>query len=463
MANKSDNSGCGCGTIVFYFIVQCVAWALIVDNVGPGWGSGLLAVVSIPVLLYIFWKLFAKGDEFEEWGSGSGNWSQYKTTGPEAERCPDCPYFLVEQDDHFRCECCEKNFTIEQLNWKAEDKVDYRNFEGKDKTFNVLWDSVIPKNDRFSVRVGPTFKRISLKRENILPDKMIRYRNFRGEEKEFQVLACSMRPSGAHFNVWVAPTFIRIALHKDRILEQGELKGMPSPPAEKEVIEAQPVTTGEIAESRETTGPEPVPTTESDPKPEPEPTTTQSTTVDIIITGCGSGTYDATKILGELRPDLSSFDMYGMFRDFPQTIAESVPTEKANEYKKRFEDAGCTVKFRPGSGPAEQPELIEADEPPPSVDVVEEKPVVVAEPESEPVVTESATMDVIITGCGSSTYDAQKVLEELNPDMKFYDLYKLLRDFPQVAFENLSPQEAETNKAKLEAAGCTVELRPHNS
>jgi ribosomal protein L7/L12 len=47
--------------------------------------------------------------------------------------------------------------------------------------------------------------------------------------------------------------------------------------------------------------------------------------------------------------------------------------------------------------------------------------------------------------------------------MKFYDLYKLLRDFPQVAFENLSPQEAETNKAKLEAAGCTVELRPHNS
>ena len=72
-------------------------------------------------------------------------------------------------------------------------------------------------------------------------------------------------------------------------------------------------------------------------------------------------------------------------------------------------------------------------------------------------------MDVVITGCGSSTYDAQKVLEELKPDMRFYDLYKLLRDFPQVAFENLSPQEAEANKAKLESAGCTVELRPHNS
>ena len=55
------------------------------------------------------------------------------------------------------------------------------------------------------------------------------------------------------------------------------------------------------------------------------------------------------------------------------------------------------------------------------------------------------------------------MLEELKPDMRFYDLYKLLRDFPQVACENLPPQEAGTNKAKLEAAGCTVELRPHDS
>ena len=455
MANKSNNSGCGCGTIVFYLIVQTLVIFLIVELVGENGTSGFLAVVSIPAVFYAFWKLFSWGDEFK-----TVDWTQYKSTGPEAERCPKCTdYFLVEQDDHFRCEYCEENFTVEQLNWKAEDKVGYRNFEGKDKTFNVLWDSVIPKNDRFSVRVGPTFKRISLKRENILPDKMIRYRNFRGEEKEFQALACSMRPSGAHFNVWVAPTFIRIALHKDRILEQGDLTGVARPPVKEKVVEDQPTSTEEIVEAKETAELQPVPTTESDPKPEPEPPATQPTTVDIVITDCGAGTYDATKVLGELRPDLGSFDMYGMLRDFPQTIAENVPTEKANEFKKRFEDAGCTVEFRPGSGPAELPEPIETTEPRPEVSVVEEKPAVVA----EPVVTESATMDVVITDCGTSTYDAQKVLEELRPDMRFYDLYKLLRDFPQVACENLPPQEAEANKAKLEAAGCTVELRPHGS
>jgi hypothetical protein len=72
-------------------------------------------------------------------------------------------------------------------------------------------------------------------------------------------------------------------------------------------------------------------------------------------------------------------------------------------------------------------------------------------------------MDVVITGCGMSTYDAQKVLEELKPDMRFYDLYKLLRDFPQTVFNNLQAEEAESIKARLEAAGCVVELRPHGS
>ncbi len=68
-------------------------------------------------------------------------------------------------------------------------------------------------------------------------------------------------------------------------------------------------------------------------------------------------------------------------------------------------------------------------------------------------------MNIVITGCGMSTYDAQKILQELKPDLRFYDLYKLLRDFPQVAFENLPPQEAQAIKARLEAAGCTVELK----
>ena len=60
-----------------------------------------------------------------------------------------------------------------------------------------------------------------------------------------------------------------------------------------------------------------------------------------------------------------------------------------------------------------------------------------------------------------STYNANKVLQELKPGVGYFDIGKLLRDFPQVAFENLPPEEAEANKAKLEATECTVELRPH--
>jgi ribosomal protein L7/L12 len=81
----------------------------------------------------------------------------------------------------------------------------------------------------------------------------------------------------------------------------------------------------------------------------------------------------------------------------------------------------------------------------------------------EPVVVESGTMDVVITGCGISTYDANKVLKELMPDAGIFDIYKLLKNFPQVAFENLPPEEAEDIKARLESADCTVELRPHSS
>ena len=79
---------------------------------------------------------------------------------------------------------------------------------------------------------------------------------------------------------------------------------------------------------------------------------------------------------------------------------------------------------------------------------------IVTESKPEP---ESATMDVTITGCGLRTHDALKVLQELKPGMSYFDVSKLMRDFPQVAFENLPSAEAETIKARLEAAGCTVD------
>ena len=81
---------------------------------------------------------------------------------------------------------------------------------------------------------------------------------------------------------------------------------------------------------------------------------------------------------------------------------------------------------------------------------------IVAESKPEP---ESATMDVTITGCGLSTHDALKVLQELKPGVSYFDVSKLLRDFPQVVFENLPAEEAESIKARLEAAGCTANLK----
>ena len=76
---------------------------------------------------------------------------------------------------------------------------------------------------------------------------------------------------------------------------------------------------------------------------------------------------------------------------------------------------------------------------------------------------ELATVDVVIIGSGMSTYNANKLLQELKPGVGYFDISKLLRDFPQVVFENLPPEEAEGIKAQLEAAGCTIETQPHGS
>ena len=62
-----------------------------------------------------------------------------------------------------------------------------------------------------------------------------------------------------------------------------------------------------------------------------------------------------------------------------------------------------------------------------------------------------------------STYNANKLLQELKPGVGYFDISKLLRAFPQVVFENLPLEEAEAIKARLEAAGCTIETQPHGS
>lgn len=71
------------------------------------------------------------------------------------------------------------------------------------------------------------------------------------------------------------------------------------------------------------------------------------------------------------------------------------------------------------------------------------------------------TVKIIITGCEGSNHDATKVLQELKQDSSYFDILELLREFPNVAFENLSREEAEGIKDRLEATGCTIEMKEH--
>ena len=273
------------------------------------------------------------GKDFEE--GADYDYSLFRYRGPEAERCPECAYlFLVEQNEKQHCPYCKKDFTPQQLGWSGDAAIGYRNHEGEHKVFNAVWNSITSKGNTISVRVEPTFQRITLTRERIVADKAIRYRNFRGEEKEFEALACSMKPSNAHVNVWVAPTFTRIALKQENILEQRDLQ-----------TAAPPVTEEPIAPVSEE--PEAQPEQPIQPKePEPEPVTTEPATVNVVITAIGMTSYEATKVLQAARPNLGTFAVYGLLRDFPKVVVENIPRAEAEKIKQELEDAGCTVELQ---------------------------------------------------------------------------------------------------------------------
>ncbi len=92
-----------------------------------------------------------------------------------------------------------------------------------------------------------------------------------------------------------------------------------------------------------TPAPEPAPT----PAPTPEPAAVPAATgnVKVIITGCGISTFEAKKVIQECRPDLRSFDLFDLLRNFPKTVVESVPQAEGEAIKKRLEDAGCEIEL----------------------------------------------------------------------------------------------------------------------
>jgi len=231
----------------------------------------------------------------------------------------------------------EKTIVIEYLNWAGE----LKQFIGDPK-------SIRRRGNHFSVRVAPTFKRISLNRSKTrilkgvpapteLPKEplpvqtttsdtsIIQYTNWQGEKKEFKIITGVVDDKGDFVRVRVSPTFKYITLKRTRI-------GNPEALFEK--------TPGNSAAEP---APQPEPTEPVTPA-EPAPAATGN--VSLVLTSCGIGTYDATKIIREIRPDLGTFDIYSLMKDFPQTVAEDINPEKAAAFKKRLEDAGCTVELK---------------------------------------------------------------------------------------------------------------------
>lgn len=223
--------------------------------------------------------------------------------------------------------------------------IEYLNYAGDLKQFIGDPKSIRRRGNHFSVRVAPTFKRISLNRSKTrilkgvqapaqLPAEplpvqtttsdtsIIQYTNWQGVQKEFKIITGVVDDKGDFVRVRVSPTFQYITLKRTRI-------GNPEALFEK------------------TPGQEPA--TPYEPTPQPvveEPAPATSGQVSLIITGCGLGTYDATKIIQEIRPELGTFDIYQLMRNFPQTVAENLDSKKAADFKQRLEDAGCTVELK---------------------------------------------------------------------------------------------------------------------
>lgn len=130
----------------------------------------------------------------------------------------------------------------------------------------------------------------------------------------------------------------------ENILEQHDLESA-SPPIIEEPIapvleepEAQPE---QPVQPKEPVEPKPEPV-----EPKPEPVTTEPTTMNVVVTAIGMTSSEATKVLQSARPNLNTFAVYGLLRDFPKVVVENLPRDEAEKIKQELEAAGCTVELK---------------------------------------------------------------------------------------------------------------------
>jgi len=68
--------------------------------------------------------------------------------------------------------------------------------------------------------------------------------------------------------------------------------------------------------------------------------------VDVILVESGANKLNVIKVLREINPNLSLKDAKDIVDNPPQKIAEKVDRNKAEELKKKFEEAGAKVELK---------------------------------------------------------------------------------------------------------------------
>jgi large subunit ribosomal protein L7/L12 len=77
-----------------------------------------------------------------------------------------------------------------------------------------------------------------------------------------------------------------------------------------------------------------------------EEKTEEAGTVDIVLVESGANKLNVIKVIREINPNLSLKDAKDMVDNPPQKVAEKVERKKAEELKKKFEEAGAKVELK---------------------------------------------------------------------------------------------------------------------
>ncbi|MEK9155983.1 MAG: 50S ribosomal protein L7/L12 [Patescibacteria group bacterium] len=78
---------------------------------------------------------------------------------------------------------------------------------------------------------------------------------------------------------------------------------------------------------------------------------------------------------------------------------------------------------------------------------------------SAPEVEEKTIFDVVLTNAGAQKIQVIKAVREVKPDLGLVEAKTLVESAPKEVLKGAKKEEAEAAKAKLEAAGATVELK----